>query len=119
MLFTTPTPPQAALSRWSRVWRYLVAFAVGLGAWSVTVAERTSFTAEPDDVVAVLMLLDLVLGLVTLCLLPLRRRYPLAVACLTMTATMVSTFSAGPATIALVSMATWRRRSWVVIVGAL
>ncbi|GEK23138.1 sensor histidine kinase [Cellulomonas xylanilytica] len=119
MLFATPTPPQAALSRWSRVWRYLVAFAVGLGAWSVMVAERTSFTAESDDVVAVLMLVDLVLGLMALCLLPLRRRYPLAVACLTMTATTVSTFAAGPATIALVSMATWRRRSWVVIVGVL
>ena len=35
MLFATPTPPQPALSRWSRVWRYLVAAVVGLAAWAV------------------------------------------------------------------------------------
>ena len=63
-------------------------------------------------------MLDLLLGVMTLCLLPLRRRYPLAVACLTIVATTVSTASIGPATIALVSMATWRRRAWVVVVGA-
>ena len=65
-----------------------------------------------------LIALDLLLGVVTLCLLPLRRRYPLAVACLTIVATTVSTASIGPATIALVSMATWRRRAWVVVAGA-
>lgn len=117
MLFATPSPPQAALSRWSRVWRYLVAIAVGVGAWGITVAERANFQPEPDELVFVLTLVDLVLGLMTLCLLPLRRRYPLAVACLTIAATAVSTASIGAATIALVSMATWRRRAWVVVVG--
>ena len=43
----------------------------------------------------VLIALDLLLGVVTLCLLPLRRRYPLAVACLTLAATTVSTASIG------------------------
>ena len=118
MLFATPTPPQAALSRWSRVWRYLVAAVVGLGAWAVTLAEHTSFMPELSGVVVVLTALDLLLGVVTLCLLPLRRRYPVAVACLTLAATTVSTASIGPATIALVSMATWRRRSWVVVTAA-
>ncbi|GEL99912.1 sensor histidine kinase [Cellulomonas terrae] len=118
MLFTTPTPPQAALSLWSRVWRYLVAAIVGVGAWGVMLAEHASFEPELDEVTLVLTALDLLLGIVTLCLLPLRRRYPLAVACLTIAATAVSTASIGAATIALVSMATWRRRSWVVLVGA-
>ena len=118
MLVATPTPPQAALSRWSRVWRYLVAAVVGLSAWAISGAERTSFTPELDGVVLALTMFDLLLGLMTLCLLPLRRRYPVAVACLTLVATTVSTASIGPATIALVSMATWRRRAWVVIAGA-
>ncbi|WP_456786161.1 sensor histidine kinase [Cellulomonas sp. P5_C5] len=118
MLFSTPTPPQAALSRWSRVWRYLVAFAVGVSAWGIMVAERATSSPEPDALVFVLTMLDLLLGLVTLCLLPLRRRYPLAIACLTILATSISVASIGPATVALVSMATWRRRAWVVVAGA-
>ena len=50
MLFATPTPPQAALSRWSRVWRYLVAIAVGVSAWAISVAEHTSFAARAGAV---------------------------------------------------------------------
>ena len=117
MLFATPTPPQAALSPWSRVWRYLVAAGVGLSAWAISVAEHTSFAPDLDGVALVLTGLDLLLGVITLCLLPLRRRYPVAVACLALAATTVSTASIGPATIALVSMATWRRRAWVVVAG--
>lgn len=118
MLLTTPTTPQAALSPWSRVWRYLVAATVGVGAWGVMLAEHTSFEPDLDEVTFVLLALDLLLGVMTLCLLPLRRRYPVAIACLTIAATSVSTASIGSATIALISMATWRRRSWVLIVGA-
>ncbi|MDQ0372565.1 sensor histidine kinase [Cellulomonas humilata] len=113
-----PTPPQPALSVWSRVWRYLVAIAVGVTAWAISAAEHTNFAPEPEGVAVGLIALDLLLGVLTLGLLPLRRRYPLVVACLTTVATTVSTASIGPATIALVSMATWRRRAWVIVVGA-
>ncbi|NUU19000.1 two-component sensor histidine kinase [Cellulomonas humilata] len=112
--------PQSALSRWSSVWRYLLAAGVGLIAWGVTSAEHLSVSpAVAEEVAGALIVVDLVLGAMTVCLLPLRRRYPLAVASMTTIATTVSSASIGAATIALVSLATWRRRSWVVVIGVL
>jgi signal transduction histidine kinase len=112
-----PLPP-AELSRWSSAWRYLVAVVVGIVAWGATAA--THLAGASPEVSALgggLIALDLLLGVVSVCLLRLRRRYPLLVASLIIAATTVSTASSGAATIALVSMATWRRRSWVVVVG--
>jgi signal transduction histidine kinase len=114
---STPVLPQTVLSPWSRVWRYLVAVVVGLSAWAISASEHVDVSSTTVQVAEALILLDLVLGAMTLALLPLRRRYPVAVACLTVAATTVSAASIGPATIAIVSMATWRRRAWVIVVG--
>jgi signal transduction histidine kinase len=112
-----PLPP-AELSRWSSAWRYLVAVVVGIVAWGATAATHLAGASpEVSDLGGGLIALDLLLGVVSVCLLRLRRRYPLLVACLIIAATTVSTASSGAATIALVSVATWRRRSWVVVVG--
>jgi signal transduction histidine kinase len=105
---------------WSRAWRYLAAVAAGAAAWSVTAAVWLSVPmgqAQQDAAGAVLAL-DLALGAMALALLPLRRRRPLAVAGLTTALTTVSVAGLGPATVAIASMATWRRRNWVVVVAA-
>ncbi|KQY46350.1 sensor histidine kinase [Cellulomonas sp. Root137] len=113
-----PSQEQPALSTWSSVWRYLVAAGVGLAAWGVTAAEHFSVSpAAAENVAGTLVVVDLALGVMTTCLLALRRRYPLAVALLTLLATTVSSASVGAATISLVSMATWRRRRWVIAAG--
>ena len=114
---TTDLSAETPLSRWSSTWRYLLAAVVGLFAWAVSAGENMSLSTAPQDVLGGLVALDLLLGVMTVCLLGLRRRYPVAVACLTIVATAVSAASVGAATIAVISMATWRRRAWVVIVG--
>ena len=109
--------PYAVLSRWSSTWRYLLAAGVGLVVWTLNAATSATGTDPAQQIAGGLLLLDLLLGVVAICLLPLRRRYPLAVACLTIACTSVSAAAVGATTIALVSMATWRRRSWVVVAG--
>ncbi|WP_051639846.1 sensor histidine kinase [Cellulomonas sp. URHE0023] len=120
----TPVPEELlhpALQPWSRVWRYLVAVVVGLAAWVGTAL--TQFSAFPDgsdqEVIALWLALDLLLGAVAVALLPLRRRYPFLVACLTVAFGVLSTSAAGAGTLAVVSMATWRRRNWVIVTGAI
>lgn len=76
-------------------------------------------TEAQENVVGAALFLDFVLGAVALAFLPLRRRYPLAVACLTTAMSVFSAASMGPATLAIVSMATWRRWAWVVVAGAM
>ncbi|WP_191298412.1 sensor histidine kinase [Lentzea cavernae] len=97
---------------WSRAWRYLLAAAVGVAAWCAMTAVVLSgpLTATQQDVVGAVLVFDLVVGAVTLALLPLRRRHPLAVACLTSAACAVSVTSMGPAALAVASLATRRRR---------
>jgi signal transduction histidine kinase len=102
----------ALLRSWSRVWRYLLAAAVGVTAWSAMTAVVLSrpLTAAQQDVVGAVLLLDLLFGAVTLALLPLRRRHPLVMACLTSAACTVSVASMGPAALAVASMAARRQR---------
>ena len=94
-LDTDPAQPDA-LSRWSSTWRYLLAAFVGL----VHVGDHRRRVRQPRgraarSVVGALIGLDLLLGVMSVCLLALRRRYPLAVACLTLAATTVSSASVG------------------------
>src|SRR5690349_13346577 len=109
---------------WSRAWRYLLAAGLGVALWMAQVValampEAVGETASPppDEVVGGAIVLDLALGVVTLALLPLRRRYPLAIAVATTAATAVSVVAVGPATFAIVSLATWRRGRWLVVAG--
>ena len=115
-----PTDPlHPALPLWPRVGRY--AFAIGVGALmgvgnAVERLDGPLPESQQGTVYAVLAL-DLVLGVVSLALLPLRRRHPLAVACTVVALLSVSTASFAPALVAIVSMGTWRRRPWAVLTG--
>ncbi|MBD8061322.1 sensor histidine kinase [Oceanitalea stevensii] len=107
------------LRPWSRIWRYLAAAGTGMVLWIavsvdfIAVAEADSSDAVVGRVGAAL-LLDGVLGVVALCLLPLRRRHPVLTAVLTGLCGMVSAASLGAAAVAAVSVSTWRRWQWVV-----
>jgi signal transduction histidine kinase len=112
-------PLHPALQLWPRVGRY--AFAIGVGALVGvgTVVERLDgpLTESQQGTVYAVIAVDLVLGAVSLALLPLRRRHPLAVACTIVALLSVSAASFGPALVAIVSMGTWRRRPWAVLTG--
>jgi len=91
---------------WGEVWRVLAAAGVGLAtalmvAYEVSVADR----AFPEY----LWLVDLGLGLVGLCLLPLRRKAPLTIALVLCAASVLSSSVVGAEAIAVISLATHRR----------
>jgi signal transduction histidine kinase len=105
----TAPPP---LRWWSHAWRYAVAVAISAVAWSELAPwqwehRRWWFWT------------DLAIGLTTLVMLAWRRRYPVTVAVTINLLTLVSWSAGGPATLALVSLATRRRWREVVPVGLL
>ena len=108
-----PQPPwQTRLTPWSHVWRLgltlVLSAVVWYGVWRVDGPHRES-----------LFVIDLVFGVVAFALLPFRRRWPLTIAVATTLLSTVSAVSAGPATLASVSLAT-RRVIWqVVLIGLL
>jgi signal transduction histidine kinase len=111
-------PIHPALPWWPRVGRY--AFAIGVGALlgvGGAVERLDGLPESQQDTAYAVIALDLALGLVSLALLSLRRRHPLAVACTVVALLSVSTASFGPALVAIVSMGTWRRRPWAVLTG--
>ncbi|WP_162621765.1 sensor histidine kinase [Microbacterium suaedae] len=103
----------ARLSVWSSVWRYLVVVLSSALSYLIvygSVAEAIDGGAPDSTRVAVLALIDPVIGLVAILLLPLRRRAPATIAIVTATLSSVSTTAAGgPAMLAAVSNATHRR----------
>ena len=113
-----PSAPSPApqLRAWSRIWRYLVAIGIGLVLWSFVGADYLG-SARPDDDLGGFLLLDLVLGILAVCLLPLRRRFPVLIGLVTAFLSGVSAFSVGPATLAVVSLSTRRRWRPVALVG--
>jgi signal transduction histidine kinase len=112
-------PLHPALSGWPRVGRYLFAIGVGALMGVGNAAERLDgpLPESQQDTVYAVLALDLVLGVVSLALLPLRRRHPLGVACVIVALLSVSVSSFGSALVAIVSMGTWRRRPWAVLNG--
>ncbi|ANZ41445.1 two-component sensor histidine kinase [Lentzea guizhouensis] len=107
------------LRSWSRVWRYLLAAAVGVVAWCAQAAVVLSepLTAAQQDVVGAVLVLDLAFGAVTLALLPLRRRHSVVVACLTSAACAVSVTSTGSTALTVASLATRRQRVPIAVVA--
>ncbi|MCR1782135.1 histidine kinase [Nocardioides carbamazepini] len=105
----TPDDYQPPLRWYSQVWRYLLAAAIGLLVW-------TPIMDAQLDRSPVLFWVDLVVGLLAFVLVAFRRRWPFTIAILTLLVAPVSSLSAGPATLATVSLAT-RRRWWQVIVA--
>nr|MCW2728848.1 two-component sensor histidine kinase [Aeromicrobium sp.] len=103
---------QPALHWWSHVWRYTLVLAISGIAWFEVARwqwehQRWWFWA------------DLAVGLAGLILLGWRRRHPVAVAALTNAMSFVSWSAGGPATLALVSLATRRRWREIIPVGSL
>jgi signal transduction histidine kinase len=99
-----PSGYQPALTRWSHVWRLVVALGISAVVW-ISVVEGQG---------ELLFVLDIALGVVAFCLTFLRRRWPMTVALLT---SVMATFSAsanGPSVLAAISVAT--RRRWTEII---
>jgi signal transduction histidine kinase len=114
--------PAPRLRLWSRLWRYLVVVAVGVLVLFVNLAEflgqdPTALSDEASALIGGFVLLDLLLGVIAICLLSLRRRRPVLTAVLTASLSAVSVFAVGAAALAIVSMSTRRRWKPVVAVG--
>lgn len=97
-----PDEYQPALSRWGRAWRVVVVLVISSAAWGALAEDqwrsyRWWFYA------------DLALGLVSFVLMLRRRHHPVGVATVTAVLSAVSGSASGPATLALVSLATRRR----------
>src|SRR3712207_3039153 len=116
---TAVDPLHPALPLWPRVGRYAFAIGVGalLGAGSAVEWLDGPLPESQRGTAHAVIALDLVLGVVSLALLPRRRRRPLAVASTVVALLSVSTASFGSALVAIVSMGTWRRRMWAVLTG--
>lgn len=103
---------QPALRWWSHAWRYALVLLISglswfeIASWQWENARWWFWT-------------DLALGVVALAILPWRRRFPVRVAAATNLMTFGSWTAGGPATLALVSMATRRRWREIIPVGLL
>jgi signal transduction histidine kinase len=123
-LFGSPPPEtelRPALRRLQSAWAYLLASAAGAGAWIALAASWLLFPVPPparEEIMGAALFADMVLGVVSLAVLPMRHRFPVAVACVTTAATAVSVASIGPSLLAVVSMSSWRKRSWVAVTAA-
>jgi len=102
-----PVDFQPPLSLWSHTWRAIVVVIIGGLAWY-------PFAAWQWDHNQLWFFTDIGLGLLCLVLTFWRRRYPVRIAVVTALASGISASAGGPATLALVSMAT--RRRWREIV---
>lgn len=114
-----PRPLAApTLTPWSRTWRYLAAFGIAALLWVFASVDFVPPEGSvPDDValrMGAALLLDGMLGVVSLGLLPWRRRFPVVVGVVTGLLTGVSTAALGGAAVAAVSAATHRR--WRLVV---
>ncbi len=103
---------QPQLRWWSHVWRYAVVLLISGASWFELAYwqwdhKRWWFWT------------DLALGLLGLVLVHWRRKFPVQIAIVTNALSFVSWSSAGPATLALVSMATRRRWREIIPVGCL
>lgn len=107
-----PVDYQPPLSRWSHAWRLVLVLVVSALAWFELAAWQLE--NAPWWFVA-----DGVLGVVSLGLMFWRRSHPVAVAVVTNALTAVSASAGGPATLALMSLATRRRWREVIPVGLL
>ncbi len=97
-----PDQYQPPLSRWGHTWRYLLCLVM-----SGTLTALMLASASPSRW---LLVVDVTLGVLSFALVALRRRWPFAIALLLMSFAAVSISSAGPSTLAAVSLAT--RRVW-------
>ncbi|MCL3818861.1 sensor histidine kinase [Aeromicrobium wangtongii] len=107
-----PVTYQPPLTWWGHVWRGALVVLISVLAWS-ELAQWQWHNRQWW------FWLDLGLGVLSLVLLQWRRRHPFAVALITNGVGFVSMSAAGPATLALVSLATRRRWREIIPVGVL
>ncbi|WP_230083047.1 hypothetical protein [Arsenicicoccus cauae] len=108
-------PPRdlwAPISVWGHVWRGLLAAVTGTLLFLVSNDPQFS-----RPLASWVPFVDLVVGVLSLVLLPLHRRSPLLVPVLLQAMTAVSTSSGGSASVALVSVATRRRWPRIALAG--
>ena len=104
-----PVEFQPRLTRWGHAWRLVVALAVSATGWLPIVEEQSHQQRA----------LDLGLGLVTYVLVfGFRRRWPVPIALVANVLAAGSGLAAGPAVLALVSVATRRRWREIALVGS-
>jgi signal transduction histidine kinase len=104
---------QPPLTRWGHTWRLVAVVLISAGAFA------GSFEGNRDRGAA-LIALDIALGIVAFGLVLLRRKHSFPIAVVTTVLTAVSAAAAGPATLAVVSMATRRVRwqmAWVAVLN--
>jgi signal transduction histidine kinase len=104
---------QPPLTRWGHAWRLALALFISVGALV------GSFEGNRDRGAA-LIVLDIALGVVAFGLVLLRRKHPFLIAVVTSAFTVVSAAAAGPATLAVTSLATRRVRwqlAWVAVIN--
>jgi signal transduction histidine kinase len=108
----TPANYQPRLLWWGHTWRVVLMLAISAVVWTSVVDGQ----AEEHHG---LFWLDVGLGLVAYVLVFWRRRWPVAIALITCVLGAASGIAAGPATLAMVSLATHRRLRQILPVAAL
>jgi signal transduction histidine kinase len=111
-----PPPP---LSRWSIVWRYLLAVAMGLPGAAAYVVAAVVPDAEVPSISPAYIALDLGLAVVAAFVVGRRRAHPMAVAAILASFLAFSAASAGFAAWAYVSLCTRRRPREQIVPAAL
>ncbi|GAA5154940.1 histidine kinase [Nocardioides marinquilinus] len=100
---------QPPLTWWGHTWRTVLVLSIS-GVVFATIAEQ-----QPSA----RFVLDVAAGVPAVLLVFWRRRWPVAVAAVTVALSAVSSFAAGPATLASVSLATHRRLAQLIPIGLL
>jgi signal transduction histidine kinase len=104
---------QPPLTRWGHTWRLVAVVLISAGAFA------GSFEGDRDPGV-VLIVLDIALGVVAFGLVLLRRKHSFPIAVVTSVFTALSATSAGPAALAVTSLATRRVRwqmAWAAVIN--
>lgn len=109
---TTTPEYQPRLTWWSHLWRFVVVLLITGVAWSTY--------AKPEATEAPLLFwVDIGLGIMSLALMHLRRRWPYGIAALLSVVLAFSASAAGPSCLVTVSLATQRRWTQIIPIGLL
>lgn len=112
----TPARPHG---RFGSVWRYGLAGVISLVAWGAIAIAMSEAGIGEEPIVAWLLVGDPALGLLTFVLVRWRHRWPGPVAVATGAASFVSATSAGPASLAVGSLASHHRWRLLAVAGPL
>lgn len=112
LVLVDPVIQQPPLKWWQHAWRFALALFISLVGW----AEVAEYQFEQAPAWGAI---DVMLGGSAFVLVIWRRQFPVTVSVLTNIAAAVSTLSAGPATLALMSLATRRRWREIIPVSIL